>query len=159
MRVAKIYILYSLFYNYIIDGIMGKMFSSVISSLDEFLNSEVFDMAAKTGSVAYSTRVDRTQINNLLEIFFSEADPVRAASLLLVHITRQISRGEISRSAGALLLQDIKKIISSFKGEKLREAMTYYLTLVKWVFESRIHNAQDFESFVQNAVNFYSRRR
>ena len=141
------------------DGMMSKIFSSATSSLNEFLHSKVFDMAAKTGSIASSTRIRGAQINNLLEIFFSESDPVRAASLLLVHIARQISRGEISRSAGVLLLQNIKEMISLFKGEELREAVTCYLTLVKWVFESRIHNAQDFKSFVQNAISFYSRGR
>jgi hypothetical protein len=110
-------------------------------------------MACRVGGLAVVNRIDKTQINNLLEIF--KGDPEEAAKVLMLYITRQSKRGEIEEDVAKQLVSDIYKIFNSFKNNKreLEEAIRMYLVLFKWVFESKIGDRnQDFQKFINNFI-------
>ncbi|MDW8275902.1 MAG: hypothetical protein RMJ59_05925 [Candidatus Nitrosocaldus sp.] len=115
-----------------------------------FISEDIYNKAANTGSKAYN--VDMSTINNLIEVF--QGDPIDACLLLMVYIKRQEKRGEIRRPFSQLLLQDIKYMYDAFKSDKgrLELAIRKYLTLVKWVKESRIPDVNDINSFINAAI-------
>jgi len=119
---------------------------------NKFIKEEVYNMACRVGGLAVN-RIDKTQINNLLEIF--KGDPEEAAKVLMLYITRQSKRGEIEEDVAKQLVSDIYKIFNSFKNNKreLEEAIRMYLVLFKWVFESKIGDRnQDFQKFINNFI-------
>jgi len=120
---------------------------------NKFIKEEVYNMACRVGGLAVVNRIDKTQINNLLEIF--KGDPEEAAKVLMLYITRQSKRGEIEEDVAKQLVSDIYKIFNSFKNNKreLEEAIRMYLVLFKWVFESKIGDRnQDFQKFINNFI-------
>ena len=120
---------------------------------NKFIKEEVYNMACRVGGLAVVNRIDKTQINNLLEIF--KGDPEEAAKVLMLYITRQSKRGEIEEDVAKQLVSDIYKIFNSFKNNKreLEEAIRMYLVLFKWVFESKIDDRnQDFQKFINNFI-------
>jgi len=125
---------------------------SQILDYNKFIKEEVYNMACRVGGLAVN-RIDKTQINNLLEIF--KGDPEEAAKVLMLYITRQSKRGEIEEDVAKQLVSDIYKIFNSFKNNKreLEEAIRMYLVLFKWVFESKIGDRnQDFQKFINNFI-------
>jgi hypothetical protein len=117
-----------------------------------FMAKEVYDLAAQAGSAL--RRTDRTQVSQLIEVFQGEADVLSAASLLVLHIARQVSRGEIPNFAGRMMIQHVSQVLSRFKNdrERLRLAIEKYLTLSKWVFETRPQ--REFNNF-QDLIGVY----
>jgi hypothetical protein len=97
----------------------------------------VYDYATEAGTALVGGGVDKTTVSNLLEVLQSESDALDAVSLLLTHVMRQMGRGEIPRDVGHTLLRHLSGVLNSFKGEELRGAVFKYLTLSKWIFESR----------------------
>lgn len=74
---------------------------------------------------AKSERVDKAQVNKLLEVLNSHD-----IDTLLVYIARQVSRGEIGKCTGRYLVE----ILSRYKlsVEEARMVLGYF----KWLFES-----------------------
>jgi hypothetical protein len=123
-----------------------------ISDYNEFISKGVYDMACRVGGLAVN-KIDKTQINNLLEIF--KGDPEEATNVLMLYIARQSARNEIPRNVAQQLVSDIYQIFNSFKNNKteLEEAIRKYLVLFKWVFESGISDQnQDFHKFINNFI-------
>ena len=119
---------------------------------NEFIKEGVYNMACRVGGLAVN-RIDKTQINNLLEIF--KGDPEEAVKVLMLYIARQSERREITNDVAKQLVSDIYKIFNSFENNKreLEEAIRTYLVLFKWVFESGISDRnQDFQKFINNFI-------
>ncbi|MEM0030480.1 MAG: hypothetical protein QW572_07920 [Candidatus Nitrosocaldus sp.] len=115
----------------------------------QFINKEIYDKAAVTASRAYG--MDRSTVNNMIELF--QGDPIDASLLLMIWIKRQETRGEIRRPFSIMLIEDLSNIYSQFKDDKdkLEHAIRKYLTLIKWIFESRINNVNSIEEFIKKA--------
>jgi hypothetical protein len=122
---------------------------------NEFISKGVYDMACRVGGLAVLAvnKIDKTQINNLLEIF--KGDPEEATMVLMLYVARQSARNEIPRNVAQQLVSDIYQIFNSFKNNKteLEEAIRKYLVLFKWVFESGIGDKnQDLQKFINNFI-------
>jgi hypothetical protein len=118
-----------------------------------FMAETVYDYATEAGTALAKGGVDKTTVSNLLEVFQSESDALDATSLLLIHIMRQMGRGEILRDVGNTLLRHLSEILNSFKGEELRSAVFKYLTLSKWIFEARPRvSATKFTDFIGGQI-------
>ena len=112
------------------------------------LKDEIYDMAAKTGSSLIGS-IDKATIGNMFSLFQGISDPNDALKFLMAYIARQISKGEIRRFSGEMLLRDLAKIYKECKKDELRNVVIKYLTLVKWFYEANIRNLNSFEDFIK----------
>jgi len=121
------------------------------SNFEKFINEEVYDFAVKAGSLARSRRVDKATVSNILSLFQGESDPVNAVLLLIAYIGRQMGRGEIAREVGVTMINDLKDVFKRFRNNKenFRLAVHKYLVLVRWVYESGVRYAKNFEEFIK----------
>jgi hypothetical protein len=117
------------------------------------MKHDVFDIAASTGTLASSKRLERNQIANILELFESEADPLASVKLTIAFITRQVGRREIPIDIGNKMVSDLKIILNSLEGEELKAATRKYLYLLKWFFESGVRfRSKDFNDFLERLI-------
>ena len=121
----------------------------------KFITNDIYDWACRVGSKAKeasSNKIDKTTINNILEMF--KGDPIDACPLLEIYIIRQAERHEITRDLAQELIRDINQIYNSFKDDKkkLGEALTKYLILFKWVYESQQVYGKNFQEFINNFI-------
>jgi hypothetical protein len=91
--------------------------------------SHFLSQLALTGLTARYERIDKSQINKLLEILNAYD-----VDTLLVYMARQVARGEIGRCTARHLMHVIENIMrespADLKGE-VRKALGYF----KWFFE------------------------
>ncbi len=115
----------------------------------QFINKEVYDRAAVTGSKKFG--IDKSTINNMIEIF--QGDPIDACLLLMVWIKRQEARREITQQFSRSIINDLADIYNRFKSAPilLEQAVRKYLILVKWIFESDISNINNIDEFIKQA--------
>lgn len=133
---------------------MSANTSNEILNEEEFWNRQIYDMAIKAGTNAFG-RVDRSTINNLLSVFYSESKPTKSLIILVLYVLRQTGRGEIPRYIGNMIVNDLNRIFKLFKDdeEKLRKAIAEYLTYLKWAFETRVRNANSFSDLVNKVIS------
>ena len=108
---------------------------------NEFMNKIVYDWALVTGSRAKKDVIDKTTVNNILEMF--QGEPSDACLKVMFYIMRQENRDEIKdKKLSKQLLAHLKELYESFNKEpdKLESAVRKYLILFKWVSESNIRN-------------------
>ncbi|MEM2510203.1 MAG: hypothetical protein QXY40_05065, partial [Candidatus Methanomethylicia archaeon] len=94
-------------------------------------------------------RVDKTTLSNLISLFLGRLDAKAALNELIVYIARQTGRREIPRDIAKLLLSDIRQIRSKCRNEEeLREAISKYLVLLRWVYDSDVRNVDNIDRFM-----------
>ncbi|MEM2193491.1 MAG: hypothetical protein QW803_03425 [Candidatus Methanomethylicia archaeon] len=119
-----------------------------MSSIDEFMGEDIFNLAINTGS-KMTPRVDKTTLSNLISLFLGRLDAKAALNELIVYIARQTGRREIPRDIAKLLLSDIRQIRSKCRNEEeLREAISKYLVLLRWVYDSDVRNVDNIDRFM-----------
>ncbi|MEM2304876.1 MAG: hypothetical protein QXK51_05965 [Candidatus Methanomethylicia archaeon] len=119
-----------------------------MSSIDEFIREDIFNLAINTGS-KMTPRVDKTTLSNLISLFLGRLDAKAALNELIVYIARQTGRREIPRDIAKLLLSDIRQIRSKCRNEEeLREAISKYLVLLRWVYDSDVRNVDNIDRFM-----------
>ncbi|MEM1546480.1 MAG: hypothetical protein QXP91_08475 [Candidatus Methanomethylicia archaeon] len=119
-----------------------------MSSIEEFIREDIFNLAINTGS-KMTPRVDKTTLSNLISLFLGRLDAKAALNELIVYIARQTGRREIPRDIAKLLLSDIRQIRSKCRNEEeLREAISKYLVLLRWVYDSDVRNVDNIDRFM-----------
>jgi len=115
---------------------------------------EVYDLVARNSAGILG--MDKTTMNNLVSLFQGEASPVDALKLLIMYIARQMGRGEIDRRTGRELVRTLQGIYGRFgrDREMLRAAVMKFLTLLKWVYDSRVRvqRGSNFDGLVRAIV-------
>lgn len=126
----------------------------VESDFSRFMEAEVYDLVARNSAGILG--MDKTTMNNLVSLFQGEASPVDALKLLIMYIARQMGRGEIDRRTGRELVRTLQGIYGRFgrDREMLRAAVMKFLTLLKWVYDSRVRvqRGSNFEGLVRAIV-------
>ncbi|MEM1625584.1 MAG: hypothetical protein QW794_02570 [Thermosphaera sp.] len=130
---------------------------------DRFLREEVYNRAVNVGSLMLSTHsdrekkpvkgVDETTINNMISLFLtrsSQGSVKEALNEVVLYIARQVGRGEISREVGQQLMEDIRTIYNIFKNDEkgLESALSKYLIMAKWVYDSGIEGVRNLEELM-----------
>lgn len=100
------------------------------------MGKTVYDLAVQAGSALKAA--DKTQVARLIEVFQSESDPKDSISLLMLHIMRQCSRRELPFEARKLV-EHLRLILEFEDKNSIQRAALKYLTLLKWVYETRPH--------------------
>lgn len=119
-----------------------------MSSIEEFIREDIFNLAINTGS-KMTPRVDKTTLSNLISLFLGRLNAKAALNELIVYIARQTGRREIPRDIAKLLLSDIRQIRSKCRNEEeLREAISKYLVLLRWVYDSDVRNVDNIDRFM-----------
>jgi hypothetical protein len=111
--------------------------------------SHFLSQLALTALTARYERVDRSQINKLIEVLNAYD-----VDTLLVYMARQVARGEIGRCTARHLMHVIESITrespADLKGE-VRKALGYF----KWFFEVfDSMRPRDFEELARKYTNF-----
>lgn len=124
-----------------------------MSSIENFMRSEVYDLAVQAGTMAYIRNIEKTQISNIIETFESEADPDSSIKITITFIARQMGRNHIKEDVGRTIINHLIEINRKFRGVDKRNAARKYLYLMRWVFESRVarrrlNNFQEFIEFI-----------
>ncbi len=120
-------------------------------NFNEYMSIKIYDLAVEAGSSI--AQADKSTVSQLIEVFQSEPDALNACSLLILHIIRQSSRGELPRTGANILVKHLNQIYQNFKNDKdkLSKAIFKYLTLVKWVYESKPRGQfNSFQKFVES---------
>lgn len=118
------------------------------------MEKTIYNLAVQAGSALKGA--DKTQVAHLIEVFQSESDPVDAISLLMIHILRQNKRGELPREAQRLI-NHLYEILKFKDKERIRRAALKYLTLTKWVYETK--PSKDYNNFQEYIQDIQSRLR
>ncbi|MEM3032342.1 MAG: hypothetical protein QXK39_05465 [Nitrososphaerota archaeon] len=120
-------------------------------NFEDFMNQRIYDLAVEAGSALGGA--DKTTVSHLIEVFQSEPNAANACPLLILHIIRQSSRGELPRHGANILVRHLNSIYQNLRGDRDRmgQAISKYLTLVKWVYESRPRSSfNTFQRFVES---------
>lgn len=98
---------------------------------------DIIDKATAAASIAAKTRVQNTQINQLLAILNGNADPEEAVLMVAAFVMRQSARhgNYISRELAQQITLDLKFIQEKAPKGRMRESTRKYLGLLKWMFE------------------------
>lgn len=130
---------------------------------DHFLREEVYNRAVNVGSLMLSSRsdrekksvkgVDETTINNMISLFLtrsSQGSVKEALNELVLYIARQVGRKEISYEVGQQLMEDIRAMYNIFKNDEkgLESALSKYLIMAKWVYDSGIKGVRNLEELM-----------
>ncbi|MCS7136615.1 MAG: hypothetical protein NZ931_05980 [Aigarchaeota archaeon] len=118
---------------------------------EEFMGQKIYDLAVEAGTAL--VRADKTTISQLIEVFQSEDNAVSACPLLILHVIRQSSRDELPKHGANILVRHLSYIYQKLKDdrEKIGQAIFKYLTLVKWIYESRPSKQfNTFQEFVES---------
>ncbi len=125
-----------------------------MSEFRKFMEEEIYDIAAADS--VNITDIHKTTMNNLLSVFQGESNPNDALRLLLMYIARQIGRGGIERQVGVKMMRSLRNIHERFSQnpEELRAAVMKYLTILKWIYDSKLRVPRDVRSFKQLIDSF-----
>nr|MDO8045227.1 hypothetical protein [Candidatus Baldrarchaeota archaeon] len=108
---------------------------------------DIYDLAVQAGSKAIN-RIDKSTMNNIISVFQGNPDADKAFKELILYIARQTGRREIDRSVSRVMLSHLKNMYERYKGDELRENVSRYLTLMKWVYESNVTGVSSFKEFI-----------
>ncbi len=93
----------------------------------------LFDRAAKVATLARAgRRLDRAQIERMIEVFEGISDAEEAYKTLIVFVYRQARRGVIDNTTANVLAEAVEQIHK----EMGREGVRKFLGLFKWMFEA-----------------------
>jgi len=124
-----------------------------MSSIEEFMREDIFNLAVNTGSRMIN-RVDKTTISNIISLFLGRVDVKGALNELVIYIARQIGRREIPRDVGKMLLQNLREIKSKCGSEEqLRDAISKYLVLLRWVYDSGVREVSNIDAFIDRLTS------
>ncbi|MGC9069173.1 MAG: hypothetical protein ACP5IZ_09420 [Thermoprotei archaeon] len=101
--------------------------------------SEIYDWSIEAGS---RVRADKSTVNNIISTFQGNPNVDEAFRELVLYIARQASRNEINYDSARMILSHLKQIYYKYSNNKdmLRESVSKYLVLMKWVFECKESN-------------------
>jgi len=124
-----------------------------MSNIEEFMREDIFNLAVNTGSRMIN-RVDKTTISNIISLFLGRVDVKGALNELVIYIARQIGRREIPRDVGKMLLQNLREIKSKCGSEEqLRDAISKYLVLLRWVYDSDVRGVSNIDAFIDRLTS------
>jgi len=124
-----------------------------MSSIEEFMREDIFNLAVNTGSRMIN-RVDKTTISNIISLFLGRVNVKGALNELVIYIARQIGRREIPRDVGKMLLQNLREIKSKCGSEEqLRDAISKYLVLLRWVYDSDVRGVSNIDAFIDRLTS------
>lgn len=120
-----------------------------MSSKEAFLKEDVYNMAVNVGSLMIG-QVDKSTVNNMISLFLGRSDVKEALNELVLYVVRQVGRNEITRDIGRQLMKDISMICEIFKDDQrgLRDALSKYLVLAKWVYDSNIKGVKNLKELM-----------
>lgn len=117
---------------------------------DSLSELEIFDIAAKAAATARQERVDRAQVERLLEILELEESDEAAIAVTQAFILRQAfaARAEFGRRTAVILRDGLTKLKTKAKARKL-------LGLFKWMYDAldrarldQLRSINSFEDFL-----------
>jgi hypothetical protein len=124
-----------------------------MSGIEKFMKEDVFNLAINTGSRMID-RVDKATISNIISLFLGRGDVKEALNELVIYIARQIGRREIPRDVGKMLLLNLKEIKSKCESEEqLRDAVSKYLVLLRWVYDSDVRGVSNIDAFIDRLTS------
>jgi len=118
------------------------MASSVKTSQSESQNVDesTLNKLARIAAKARVSRLDKSQVNNLLEMLYSTNNP----ELLLIYLARQAGRNEIDKDVA-------RELYEILNNKNLNEAVQI-LGIFKWLFEAG-ERTRDFDQFLRQTAN------
>ena len=118
------------------------MASSVKTSQSESQNIDksTLNKLARIAAKARVSRLDKSQVNNLLEMLYSTNNP----ELLLIYLARQAGRNEIDKDVA-------RELYEILNNKNLNEAVQI-LGIFKWLFEAG-ERTRDFDQFLRQTAN------